>query len=380
MAGSASELSRKRPSRADAGRWVLWAAVAGMALLTLTVGGALAHVGGVAPEPLGLLLAVAAIWVAQSARVPVQMGPDLIMLGWGELGLVAVLCLVPVLWVAIVVAIGAVLGNAHRFLGGDRTWRIRLTYALANKTAAAGIAGWAVIATDPHPRRLDPSADVVRVELDRPMTLLPLVLAALIYFLVTSWFTAAWVAPRGPFSGAAGAGPGPGVAKTWQRLASVKRRILVGNIAAALAMAVAIAADRRWLLALVPVLWALHRAYAFHLRSRAQRTNWVALAEATREARPGRRRGGGPVRPARRERTVRTRRRRTDPRTTGRAAALRLHRPGGPSAAVPEATSVNPWPDLIASAAARPWRRSRPRDQVAVASSTSADTTWASCG
>jgi len=47
----------------------------------------------------------------------------------GRVGVVTAVCRVPVLWVPIVAAIGAVLGHGHRFVGDDSTGRIRVAYA-----------------------------------------------------------------------------------------------------------------------------------------------------------------------------------------------------------------------------------------------------------
>ena len=60
-----------------------------------------------------------------------------------------------------------------------------------------------------------------------------------------------------------------------------KAHIIFGTVVASFAVAVVVAIDRRWLLALAPVLWAMHRGYALHLRSTAERAHWIALADAT---------------------------------------------------------------------------------------------------
>jgi diguanylate cyclase (GGDEF)-like protein len=116
------------------------------------------------------------------------------------------------------------------------------------------------------------AATPVRVDLQRPATVVPLLLAAPVYFLVTSLLISSWIA--GTTRGQVG--------DIWLATLRGKRRMLVGNIAVALAVAVVIAVDVVWLAALAPVLLFLHRMYVRDLRTAIQKRTWAALADATR--------------------------------------------------------------------------------------------------
>src|SRR5215468_2673129 len=133
MAGSASELTRSR-LQLVVGRWVLAVVVIGAALTAVTASVAYARAIGVRPDLAGFAMAVVAVAAIQFARIPTRVGADVVMLVWAELGLV------PVAWVSVAYAMGAVIGHAHRFRIGDRDMRIRVGYAMANATTAAAAA------------------------------------------------------------------------------------------------------------------------------------------------------------------------------------------------------------------------------------------------
>lgn len=270
MAGSASELTRSR-LQLVLGRWVLAVAVIGAALTAVTASVAYARAIGVRPNVAGFAMAVIAVAAIQFARIPTRVGADVVMLVWAELGLVIALCLVPVAWVSVAYAIGAVIGHAHRFRIGDRDMRIRVGYAMANATTAAAAATGVVALVHARFGGSDLDFAPVRVDLFEPATFLSLAFAVVIYALVISALTSAWVSLATPAR----------LPEIFLRLVAGKAHLIFGTVVASFAVAVAVGIDRRWLIALAPVLWALHRSYAFHLRSTAEQVNWVALADAT---------------------------------------------------------------------------------------------------
>jgi diguanylate cyclase (GGDEF)-like protein len=275
MAGSASELSRCRLPGAAVGRWLLAFIVVGAAVTAVTASVIYARAIGVRPDPAALAMAIVAIAAVQFARIPTRVGLDVVMLVWAELGLVIALCLVPLAWVSVAYAAGAVLGHAHRFRIADRELRIRVAYAMSNSTTAAAAACGVVALVHLQIGGMALDFAPVRVDLSRPQTFLPLALAFVVYALVISALTGVWVGLDRPSR----------LPEIWLRLIVGKSHLIFGTAVASFAVAVVVSIDRRWLLALAPVLLALHRAYAFHLREVAERANWVTLAGATGELR-----------------------------------------------------------------------------------------------
>jgi diguanylate cyclase (GGDEF)-like protein len=271
MAGSASELTRSR-LQLVVGRWVLGVVVIGAALTAVAASVAYARAIGVRPDLAAFAMAVVAVAAIQFARIPTRVGAEMVMLVWAELGLVIALCLVPVAWVSVAYAMGAVIGHAHRFRIGDRDMRIRVGYAMANATTAAASATGVVAIVHARFGGTDLDFAPVRVNLSEPTTFLSLAFAVVMYALVISVLTSAWVAlATAPAR----------LAEIFVRLMAGKAHLIFGTVVSSFAVAMVVAIDRRWLLALAPVLWALHRSYAFHLRSTAEQVNWVALADAT---------------------------------------------------------------------------------------------------
>jgi diguanylate cyclase (GGDEF)-like protein len=255
------------------GRWLLGVVVLAAAVTAVTSSLVYALGLGVRPDPVAFGMAVVAVAAVQFSRIPTRVGLDVVMLVWAELGLVIALCLVPVAWVSVAYAAGAIIGHAHRFRIADRDMRIRVGYAMSNATTAAASATGVVAAVHAQIGGFDLDFAPVRVDLARPETFLPLVLAVVVYGLVISLLTTAWVGMDTPAR----------LGEIFIRLVVGKGQLVVGTVVASFAVAVALAVDRRWLFALAPVLWALHRAYAFHLRAVAERASWVTLADVTTE-------------------------------------------------------------------------------------------------
>jgi predicted signal transduction protein with EAL and GGDEF domain len=274
VSGSARELPHGR-CWASVSRRVAWAglvvAMVAAVLLCLLIAG----VQHVPVPPLALAVAALVFAAAQLARVPARVGGDVVRLAWGEVGLITAICVLPLVWVPVAVALGTVAGHGSRLRGVDRAWRGRVLCAMAGLIAGS-VAATAVVGLLDPTVQLDKASDVpVRVDVAHPVTVLPLVAAAIAYFLVTSCLTAAWIATA--------AGSSTGFGATWFRLARAKRLILTGNVVAALAVAVLVSVDVRWSLLLVPILAALHWTYVHRLRVTAARGNWQALAQVTQD-------------------------------------------------------------------------------------------------
>jgi diguanylate cyclase len=217
-----------------------------------------------------MAVAVAAFAAAQLARITLRVGSETVLLAWGEVGIVAVLCLVPPVWVPAAVAAGAVLGHGYRLIGADDVMRARVLYVVGCMTCG-GVAA-VVVAVGTGAALGAPTAEPVPAHLHRPVTFVPLVLAALAYFATATAFGAVWIA-----------GPARGdVVRVWVRVARGKRLMLAGNVLVALAVAVVIGVGHVWLMVLVPVLLLLRRVYAAQLGSSRERQVWAALADATR--------------------------------------------------------------------------------------------------
>ncbi len=212
-----------------------------------------------------MLVAVAAFSMSQLARFPLRVGSDVVLLGWGEVGALAVLCLVPAVWVPTAVVAGGILGHANRLIGADAFTRARVLYGMSSIAVAGVVSSGVLLAVGGAP-------DPVPVRLDRPATFIPILLASFSYFLVTSVLTSAWVASTTHRR----------LVVVWLKVARAKKIMLAGNVAIGLAVALVIAVHVAWLAILAPVLWFLHQAYANQLRSSHERRIWVVLAEATR--------------------------------------------------------------------------------------------------
>src|SRR5262249_23357892 len=109
------------------------------------------------------------------------------------------------------------------------------------------------------------ATETLRVHADDASAVSVLLAAALIYFAVSSLLASAWVAD------------GRGIGTAWRNTARAKRFMLPGNLA------VVIAIDSRWLVALVPICAILHQAYLYQARVDEGQDQWESLVYATRE-------------------------------------------------------------------------------------------------
>jgi diguanylate cyclase (GGDEF)-like protein len=214
---------------------------------------------------LDLALAVALFAVAQLARVYHRVRGEAVMLAWGEVGIVAALCVVPAIWLPPVVAAGALLGHGLRVIGASPTVRARTTYTVFVITVGGLTAAIATALT------AGPTT-TVRVTTSDPSALLVLLLAAATYYVTTSGLAATWAART-----------------TDNRLATVWRSAVRGKrvmlaIAAPVGVVIAFVAAQGpvALAALVPVLGLIHLTYVHRRRTLDERRMWSALADGLR--------------------------------------------------------------------------------------------------
>jgi diguanylate cyclase len=287
--GSASGVAHSRRWSVDGRRLTGWTGLVAGVVVAVGLCFGIGWADDVRASPVWFVVAVLAFAAAQWARLPVRIGGSVVQLAWGEVGLVTALCVVPLVWVPVAVLLGAGLGHWYRLRGADRAHQIRVVCAMAGVTAGGIVATCVVAVVDPAVRLTAPSAAPVRIDVTAPVSMVPLLLAAITYFLVTSALTAAWITggrPAGSGAGrgaAASSGPVEGLGPAWVRLARAKRLLLTGNVVAALAVAVVLAVDVRWTLLLVPVLVALHRTYLNRHRATGRLDSWGALVGVTLE-------------------------------------------------------------------------------------------------
>src|SRR5262249_19975203 len=97
-----------------------------------------------------------------------------------------------------------------------------------------------------------------------------LVLAGIAYFLVAHLFAVAWFIDA------------RGVGAAWRATARCKRFVAPGNLAVGTAVAIVLDIDPRWLVALVPIVVILHKAYLNQARVDDGSLWWANLVAATR--------------------------------------------------------------------------------------------------
>src|SRR5690606_31347095 len=180
----------------------------------------------------------------------------------GEAAVVAGLVLLPAGWLPLAFAVGTVLGMGARrlYLGptGVASGAVRSAAGLAVAVAAAGAVALAI--ADPYASALT------------PLTAAALVTAALTYVLVATLLASVSSALRYHMS----------VWRLLRRALTAKALMFAGNVALGLTVVAVSSADWRWLLALPPAGWLLHRTYAHRLRVSEHRRMWGAFARATR--------------------------------------------------------------------------------------------------
>lgn len=259
MVGSAS-----RRGFSAAGQVAICVAVVAVALVA--AGGFLAagFRSGVSVAGTDLVIALLVFAVSQWARIPVRVGAGVVMVAWGEVGIVALICLLPWAFVPAVAGAGAVIAHAQRMVGAGPAKRAGLMVAMASvtlaATAATSVVAFSGLVT---PVRVDPA---------QRATFLVVLLAMPVFYLVLSIIIAFWIAGTS----------GLALSQIWWQALRGKRSMLVGNVAVALAVAVVIAVHVSWLALLAPVLWFLHQLYVRDQRTIGQRRTWAALADATR--------------------------------------------------------------------------------------------------
>ena len=211
------------------------------------------------------LIAVAAIIGCQLARIRIRVDGDSILIGWTEIGAIAVLCLLAPIWAPLTTLVATVVLLASRWSNATARGKTRAVYGTAVlvvcTSAAAAVAGAVA----------DPLAPV-HVSVDRPITVVPLVLASTTIFGLGTLLIAAWLASTDTED----------TLIMWRQIAIGKRTMMAGTAAVGLATSVVIGINTLWLVVLAPVLWALHRVYEHQLRGTQERVTWATLADATR--------------------------------------------------------------------------------------------------
>jgi diguanylate cyclase (GGDEF)-like protein len=249
-------------------------AVAALTLAGLASSATLAVQAGAVVGVPELLAAALAFTVSQLTSVKLRFGSEVLPLAWGEVGVVAALCLAPVGWAPVAAGVGVLLAHGRLLVGTDAARRTRVCYRMA--VVALGAMMAAVVATvhlgATGTPVLTAVAAPVPVHLDRPESFLPLLLAAAAYSVTTLGLGVLWTCRAGRRE----------VGATCVAAVRGKGLLLPGIMAVAVAVAAITAVDRWWLAALAPVLWLLHRGYAHHERAARERLTWVALADAAR--------------------------------------------------------------------------------------------------
>jgi diguanylate cyclase (GGDEF)-like protein len=246
-------------------RAVLLYGLAALAVLAATFCTAVAWSDSARPGLPAFLIAVAAFAGSYLVRLRIPLGNTMILVGWVEVGATAVLCLVPPIWAPVVVLLAGLAALGDCLVGGSVGAKAHAIFTISTivvaMAAAAGAA--AVVGAGREP---------VRVELDQPATLIPLVAAAGFQFLIGAGLTAAWLASvmREP------------VYLVFVRVVRAKRLVMAGTAVVAAATAVLVGVSAWWLVVLAPVLWTLNKVYDHQVRAAQERLTWATLAEATR--------------------------------------------------------------------------------------------------
>jgi hypothetical protein len=221
---------------------------------------------GVGVHPAAFAVAVAAIIGSQLARTRIRVGSDFVFVGWSEVGAIAVLCLLPPIWAPFATLVAVTIALAPRWGGASAHEQRRAAFQgavlIVGTSVAAAVAG---ILADPSRR--------IEVSVDRPVSVIPLVLACTALFLVKTLLMSAWLAATAIES----------TLTLWRQVVLPKRTMMAGTAAVGSATAVVIGINVGWLAALAPVLWALHRVHEHQRQMSQDRTTWATLAEATRD-------------------------------------------------------------------------------------------------
>jgi diguanylate cyclase (GGDEF)-like protein len=245
-------------------RRTLFLGVLACAVAVLTTSLLVARLSGVAVDGRALLLACGAFTLALVLRIRLRVGATYVLLAWGEASLLVALCLLPPVWVPIATASGALVAYVDRIPAVIAGRRLRLLFPIIVVTVASAASVDTVVAVTGD------AAEPVRVDPAGLSGLVAVLLAGLVFALVTSVLVAAWAAQDRSLVAA------------WRQIMRGKRMMVVGNIAFGFAVAVIIGWQPWWLLALAPIVVLLHIGYRNQARGVEQRETWAVLAQATR--------------------------------------------------------------------------------------------------
>lgn len=230
----------------------------------------------VAPEPPPLwrfMLAVSLLIGSQQLVLPVRVGPAVPVLTWGEAALILGLVLVPAGWMPLVFVTGGGLGMAVWWMRGldvpplGAALRVHANSGIAAAAGAAVAQLTAGTLSDWSGQPAPPDGSGLSL-----VTAAGLVLAACAY-LATSFITF-------------GVRNAVRLRATAWRLAAQtlhrKALMFLGSVTLSLTAIALAYADWRWLPAVAPAVWLLHRAYEYQQRVIERRRMWGAYAAATR--------------------------------------------------------------------------------------------------
>jgi diguanylate cyclase len=244
--------------------WLLFAGLSG-ASVAVVASAVSVVTNGVGVNPIWFGVAVLAIIGSQLARIRIRVGGDFVFVGWSEVGAIALLCLLPPIWAPLATVAAMLLAIAPRWSTASARGRRRVAFGAAvlvfANSVAAAVAGIVV----------DPRKPVV-VSVDRPLSIVPLVLACAALFLVGTFLMSAWLACTAPEP----------TMTLWSQVVLAKRTMMAGTAAVGSATAVVIGINVAWLALLAPVLWVMHRVYEHQRNTSYERVSWASLAEATR--------------------------------------------------------------------------------------------------
>jgi diguanylate cyclase (GGDEF)-like protein len=217
------------------------------------------------PDPGNVIIATAALFGSLLARYRIRVAGELIYVGWAEIGIAAVLCLLPPVWLPIVAVVAVVLGYGPPWPRAKPINRGLMLYVFAGIVVTVGPP--AVVASVlAGPRsRLD-------VSIDQPLSFVPLLLALVTAVIIGTFMSAVWIATAG----------GASMFARWHQIIRAKRSMLSGSVVVVLAIAVLININEAWLVVLVPLVFGLHRLYEQRFASAGESVTWAGLAEATR--------------------------------------------------------------------------------------------------